>query len=319
MSTSPAAKAIHASDADGGEKTADGCGNKADEKRNENEEILRRGRINCERLKRDDSKKKKKRQAGKENVERNFVGSFLTFGAFDEANHAIEKGLAGIRGDPYLDFVGKHTSAAGNGRAIAARFANYGSRFSGDGGLVHGGDAFDDFAVARNHFSGRDQDDVAGLELRAWDLFFLAGFADAASKSFRTRLTERFGLRFAAAFCHSLRKIGEEDGKPEPERDLEAEIEALRMDSHAVNEINRRDERSDFDDEHDRVLVKNARIELDERFEDGTANQRGKFGLLGCGFGWICHGVRRASPPTFGDVRGSARDSGPGKMSERRR
>ena len=49
----------------------------------------------------------------------------------------------------HYDPVGEHARAAGHRRAVAAGFANHRRRFAGDRRLVHRGDAFDDFAVAR--------------------------------------------------------------------------------------------------------------------------------------------------------------------------
>src|SRR5262249_39923317 len=79
-----AEKPIHARDANGGEKAADGGGNQADQERDEYEEILRCGGIDRERLKSNDREQEKNSEAGEKNVECNFVGSFLAFGAFDE-------------------------------------------------------------------------------------------------------------------------------------------------------------------------------------------------------------------------------------------
>ncbi len=84
---------------------------------------------------------------GQQDVERDFVRRLLPLGAFDQRDHAVEEGLAGIRGDADFDLVGEHARAAGDRRAVAAGFADHGRGFAGDRGLVHRGDAFDNFAV----------------------------------------------------------------------------------------------------------------------------------------------------------------------------
>ena len=152
-------------------KAADGGGNQADQKRNENEDALRGAGIDGEGLQGHHREQKDDRQPGQQNIQRDFVGSFLARGSFDQPDHAIEKGFAGIGGDAHLDFVGEHACAAGHGGAVAARFANDRSGLAGDGGLIDGRDAFDDFAIARNKLSGGYDDDIAGAQLGAGDHF----------------------------------------------------------------------------------------------------------------------------------------------------
>ena len=291
-----AEQAVHAGDADGGQQTTDGGGNQTNKERREHENILWSGRIDGERLKRDDGEKEKNGETREKNVEGNFVGSFLTLCAFDETDHTVEEGLARICRDADFDFVGKNASAAGNGRAISAGFANNRSGFAGDGGFIDGSDAFDDFAVAGNHFAGGHQNEIACFQLRAGDFFFTAGCGEAASESFGASLAERFRLRFAAAFGHGFGEIGEKNGKPEPERDLEAKAETRGAICNTVDEIDRGDYGADFDDEHDRVLIENARIELEKRFERSAANQRRESGFFS---GWF-HGRQFASKELSG-------------------
>ena len=67
----------------------------------------------------------------------------------------------GLTDDAHHQPVGQHARAAGDGGEIAARFADDRSRFAGDRAFVDRGDAFDDFAVDRDHIAGFDQDDIA--------------------------------------------------------------------------------------------------------------------------------------------------------------
>ena len=108
-------------------------------------------------------------QADQENVERDLVGSLLPLGAFDEPDHAVEEGRARRRGDAHAYPVGQHLRAAGDGRAVAAGFANDRRRFAGDGGFVDRGHALDHLAVGRNDVAGFDQDDVVDLEFGRGD------------------------------------------------------------------------------------------------------------------------------------------------------
>jgi hypothetical protein len=116
-------------------------------------------------MKRGYGQQEDEREAGDQDVEGDFVGRFLTFRAFDERDHFVEKCFAGIRGDADLDLIGEDFGAAGDGAAVAAGFANDGSAFAGDDGFVHGGDAFDDFAIARNEIATFGNDNIAGAEL----------------------------------------------------------------------------------------------------------------------------------------------------------
>ena len=65
-----------------------------------------------------------------QNIQRDFVRRLLPRRAFDHLDHAVEKCFTGIGRDADLDFVGKHARAAGDGRAVAARFANHRSGFT---------------------------------------------------------------------------------------------------------------------------------------------------------------------------------------------
>jgi hypothetical protein len=101
--------------------------------------------------------------------------SAISFGVFwrsaplDERNHPVEEGLAGIGRHPHADPVGQHLRAAGDGGAIAARFADDRRRLASDGAFVNRRDAFDDLAVSRNHISGDHADDVTLAQQRSGD------------------------------------------------------------------------------------------------------------------------------------------------------
>ncbi len=121
-------------------------------------------RVDGERLQRYHRQQKDDGEAGEQNAEGDFVRRLLARGAFDQRDHAIEKSFSGIRGDLYLDPVRKHLGAAGNGRAVAAGFANHGSRLAGDCRLIDRRHAFDHFAVARDVVAGRNVNHISGAK-----------------------------------------------------------------------------------------------------------------------------------------------------------
>ena len=92
-------EAVHARDADGGEQPADGGGNQADEQRDQHKDRLRGLGVHRERLQRNHGQQKDDGESGEQNAERDFVGRLLPGCAFDQGDHAIEEGFAGIGGD----------------------------------------------------------------------------------------------------------------------------------------------------------------------------------------------------------------------------
>ena len=64
------------------------------------------------------------------------------------------------------DLVRQHLRAAGHGAAVAARFADHRRALAGDHRFVHGGDAFDHFAVAGNQVARFADHHVARAQLR---------------------------------------------------------------------------------------------------------------------------------------------------------
>ncbi len=108
-------------------------------------------------------------------------------------------------------------------------------------------------------------------------------------------------MRFAARFRHGFREIGEQDGKPQPERDLNAKQKTAGARDRVLDDVNRRQGRADFDDKHHRVLRNLHRVELHERL-----------------FGRAPHDFRieqRARSGAFGDERRSLLVSLPGLLS----
>ncbi len=214
-------------------------------------------------------------EAGEQNRKRDFVWRLLARRAFDQGDHAVEEGFAGVGGDADLDPVGEDSGSAGDGRAVAAGLADDGGGFAGDGGFVDRGNAFDHFAVASDVVACGDVDDVAGAEQSAGNLFQRSGSCVALRDGFALGFAQGVGLCFAAAFGHGFSEVGEQDGKPEPEGDLEIEAKSGAVVNGVVDEQGRGQDAADFDDEHDGVLDHPARIELAKCVDEGLAHDRG--------------------------------------------
>ena len=255
-------QAVHAGDADSREQPADGGGNEADQQRHQHEDCLRRAGVNGEGLQRDHRQQKDDGQAGEQNAEGDLVGRLLARGAFNQRDHAIEEGLARIGGDLHLDPIREHLGAAGDGRAVAARFANHRSRFAGDGRLVHRRHALDHFAVAGDVVAGLDVDHVSGAKRSADDLFKAAVGLVALGDGLALGLAQRVGLGLAAALRHGFGKVGEQHREPQPERDLQVEDEGPGVMTEVLDEQQRSEHAAHLHHKHHRVLDHPARIEL---------------------------------------------------------
>ena len=92
-------QAVHAGDADGAEQAADGRRNEADQQRDQRRDGEGDVRVSAERFQRDDDEQEDEGERGEQNRERDLVGRLLARRALDEADHVIEKTLAGIRRD----------------------------------------------------------------------------------------------------------------------------------------------------------------------------------------------------------------------------
>ena len=99
---------------------------------------------------------------------------------------------------------------------------------------------------------------------------------------------ERSCLRFASSLGHGFGKIGEQQGKPEPEADgQDKDRPFLAIAEEGLNEEQRRQDTAHFDDEHDRVLDQMQGVELDDGIRTGPAggicrSRREKDGVFVC-------------------------------------
>ena len=77
-------------------------------------------RVAGDRVEREHDDEEDDREAREQDVERDLVRRLLPRGALDEPDHAVDEGLAGLRGDAHDDAVAQHAGAAGDGAAVAA-------------------------------------------------------------------------------------------------------------------------------------------------------------------------------------------------------
>ena len=107
---------IHAGDADRRDQRADRRRNQADEQRDQHGNRDLGAGVVRERLQRHDDQQEDQRQHREQDVQRDLVRRLLPLGAFDQRDHPIEEGLAGIRRDAHDDPVRQHARAAGDRR-----------------------------------------------------------------------------------------------------------------------------------------------------------------------------------------------------------
>ena len=208
------------------------------------------------------------------------IDSAISFGVFcrsralDERDHTIDEGGAGRNGDLHRDLVGKHLRAAGNGRAVAAGFADDGSGFAGDCAFIDRSDPFDHLAVAGNEFAGGNKHDIADGKAGCRDRFDRAGGRPPPCDEFRLGPLQTVGLGAAAPFGDGLCKGRKEHGKPEPGRNLAGKARLRAAGKKIAQEKHGDDGGDSLGDEDHRIAHQLARVELDEsiargRQEDG--------------------------------------------------
>jgi hypothetical protein len=161
--------------------------------------------------------------------------------------------------------VGKNSCAAGYGRTVAARLANDGRGFSGDGGFIDGRNPFRNFAIPRNELTGGDHYEVPGAELGPSYFFDGSVGSEPPRHGFGAGLAQCVCLRFSASFSHGLREIREENREPQPERDLNRKSHVAGVVMEIQKEIGGGHDGANLHDKHDGIFHQRARIELYER------------------------------------------------------
>ncbi len=159
-------QAVHPRDPDRGQQAADGGRDQADQQRHDRRRRERQAGVLGQRHQRHAGEQEDDGEADQQDVQRDLVGRLLAGGPFDERDHPIEEGLAGIADDADDDPVGEHLGAAGDRRAIAAALADDGRRLAGDGRFVDGGNPLDDLAVAGDQLIRLDDHQIALAQQR---------------------------------------------------------------------------------------------------------------------------------------------------------
>ncbi|MGX1267887.1 hypothetical protein RKD18_001081 [Streptomyces phaeoluteigriseus] len=237
---------VHARDADRGEQGADRGRDQADQESHQHDHAQVGARVVRERRQGGHREQEDDGQRGEQDVQGDLVGRLLPCGALDQADHAVDEGLARLRRDPDDDAVGEDLRAAGDRRPVTAGLADDGGRLAGDRRLVDGGHALDDVTVAGDDVARLADDVVADTQLGTGHL--LLGLPhESACHGVGLGLAQGVRLGLAPALGDRLRQIGEDHGEPEPGADRPAEPVARVLEGE-----HRRQHRADQDHEHHR-------------------------------------------------------------------
>ena len=273
-------QAVHAGDADGREQRPDGGGDQRHEQGDEHDHRDRAAGIGGEARDGHHRQHEDDGEAGQQDVQRQLVGRLLARSTLDQGDHAIEEARTLFGRDAHLDAVRQDLGAAGDGRAVAARLADDGRRFAGDGRFVDGGHTLDDLAVTRDDVAGLDQDDLADLQrMGPHRLEDVAHAHQDLGDGFAAHTTQRVRLGLAAALGHRLGEGGEQHRHPQPGHDLDLEADAGRAHNDVTHHQHGGDQRHQLDGEHHRVLHQFPGMQLGEAchqggLQDGRVEQR---------------------------------------------
>ncbi len=205
-------------------------------------------------LQSDHCQQKYKREAGDQDIQRDFVGSLLTFRTLHQGDHAIQERLARIGCDFDADMVGQDLGAAGHRAAVAARFANYGGAFSGNHGLIHSRDAVNHFAVAWDQSARVTNHDVAGSQSGTCHQRDLPVAIHLFGQHICFAFAEAVRLRLPTCLRHGFGEVGEQHRKPEPKANLYRKSDAARAGENIADEKQRGERGPHFHDKHHRVF-----------------------------------------------------------------
>jgi len=200
--------------------------------RDQDHERRRAAAVCGHRIERQHDHQEDDRQARQQDVQGDLVRCLLPGCALDQADHPVDEGLAGLRGDLHDDPVAEHAGSPGDSAAVAAVLAHDGSGFTGDRRLVDARDAGDDVAVSGDHLARFDDHDVTESEVGGRGVdgsgvqsirVLLVVVGDPSRQGRRAGRPQRLGLGLAAALGNGLREVREQDREPEPDRDAGTE------------------------------------------------------------------------------------------------
>ena len=255
-------QAVHAGNADGRQQTADGGGDQRHQQRHQkHQRQAATGKV-CERLQGHDHNQKDQGQADQQDIQGDFVGGFLPLGAFDQGDHAVQGGLAGVGADLHQQPVTDQPRVAGYRRAITARLTDHRGRFTGNRRFVDCGNPFNHLAVAGDHLPRFDAHHIPFAQAGGRDDFKAArGSAPTRTQAHTARL-EAIGPSLAATLGQGFGKVGEQHGKPQPQSDLHRHPGGhCRLGEKTQH---RGKNRGQLDHQHHRRAFQLARVEFDE-------------------------------------------------------
>ena len=286
-------QAVHAGDADGRQQAANGCRNQRHQQCDQ--EHQRQAAIGemGERLQGHHHQQEDQGEADQQDIQRDFVGGFLALGAFHQGDHPIEGGLTGVGGDANQQPVRHQPCVAGDGRTVAAGFANDRCGFAGDRRFVDRRDAFDDFAVTGDHFPGSDAHHIPLAQAGGRHHFEAAiGLFTPRTQAFTASL-EAVGAGLATPFGQGFGEVGEQHGEPQPHGDLHGDEGGHGGVGHKAQHGG--EDGGQFDHQHYRRALQLARVQLDEGLHQRRTPQSGDGGfsglLRGYGSGIFCRHI----------------------------
>ncbi len=284
--------AVHAGDADGRQKGADGRGDQTHQQGHQGRHVGAEAqeplagagivfhvqldivgeRPECGRHDQEDQ-----RESRQHDGKGDLVGRPLADGPFHQGNHAVEEGTARRGRNLDDDAVRKDARSARDAGAVPASLADHGSRLAGDRRLVDGGHAIEDFAVAGNHLAGDHFHVVSRAERGGNRLLDRPVRTETTGRRGPPRLPQGVGLGLAAGLGDSRGEVREQQCRHQPEIQGQQIAEPCRalVAQEVGDRIDDRQHRSHFDHEHHRVLPLDVGAEHDERLPEGGLDQLG--------------------------------------------
>ena len=273
-------QAVHAGNPDGRQQAANGGRNQRHQQCDqEHQRQAAIGKVG-ERLQGHDHQQKDQGQADKQDIQRDFVGGFLAFGAFHQRDHAVQGGLARVGGDADEQPVRHQPRVAGDGRTVAARLADHRGGFAGNRRFVDRRNPFDDLAITGDHFRGGNTYHIALAQAGGrHHLEAAIGFLASGAQAFAASL-EAVGAGLSAAFGQGFGEVGEQHGEPQPHGDLHRYKSGHGGVGHEAQHGG--EDGGQFDHQHHWRALQLAWVQLDERLDQRRAPQGrdGGFGRL---------------------------------------
>ncbi|CPU18184.1 Uncharacterised protein [Mycobacteroides abscessus] len=166
-------QAVHTRDADRGHQRTDCGGDQADEQRDQLDRILLLTAVIPHGSERDNRQQENDGERCQQDVECDLVGGLLTRSTLHKRNHPIYKRFSWGGGDLHDDAVREHGGTTGDGAAVATGFTDNRCGLTGDGRLVHGGNAFHHIAVTGYYLPRLYHDAVTRPQRAARDFFLV--------------------------------------------------------------------------------------------------------------------------------------------------